>query len=88
MVDLLGKMECRHEDVDRLDPDERGDDSSGAVDEQIAPQQICGGGGPERDAAQGERDQGHDDQGVEDDRREDGALRGGRPIMLSAFSSG
>ena len=62
-------------EVDRLDPEERGDDPAEAVDEEVALQQLARRRGPEGDAAQRERDEGDDDQGVEDDRREDRALR-------------
>src|SRR4051812_21696164 len=63
------------EQVDELDAEEWHDDTSGAVDEQIAAQQRTGARGCVADAAQGQRDQREDHQGVEDDRGEDCRLR-------------
>ncbi len=37
---LLGQVNGGDEEVDRLDPEERGDDPADAVDQQVPPQQI------------------------------------------------
>ena len=81
-------MQGRDDEVDGLDADEGDDDAAEAVDQQVAAQQRPGADRAVGDALQCQRDQRDDDQRVEDDRRQDGALRVARPMMLSACSCG
>src|SRR5271157_5294686 len=74
---MLHPLSCQtdrmHEQVDGLDADERRDDSSQAVDEQVPPQYPLRSNGPVAHSAKRERDQRHDDEGIEYDRGEHGA---------------
>ena len=76
------------QEVDRLDADERHDDASKAVDQQVAAQERAGTDRTKTDAPQGKRDQGDDDQRVEDDRGQDRTLGEARPITFSVWSWG
>src|SRR3974390_51940 len=71
-----GEVQCADKQVDRLDTDERNDDSAYTVDQQVAPQQRGGADRTIADAAQRQRNEGNDDQRIEDDRGQDRALRG------------
>ena len=59
---VLGEMEGSHDEVDRLDPDERGDQPAEAVDEEVALEELARRRRPEADAPEGDRDERDDDQ--------------------------
>src|SRR5208282_6036452 len=56
--------------VDQLDADERRDDPTETVDQEVAPQQRARADRPVAHATQRQRDQRGDDERVEDDRRD------------------
>ena len=66
-------MERSNDEIDELDADERHDDATEAIDEEIALENCQGAHRLVGDAAQGQRNQRDDDQGVENDGAEDGA---------------
>src|SRR5689334_22732921 len=51
----LSKAQSAHAHVDQLDADERHDDATQAVDQQVAAQQRCGADGTVADALQRQR---------------------------------
>src|SRR4051812_7896571 len=61
--------------VDRLDADERNDDATQPIDQEIAPKQRTGTDRAITHAFERQRDERNDDERVEDDGGEDGALR-------------
>src|ERR1700722_6530541 len=71
MATSLDQPQCRERHVDRLDADERNDDASHAVDQQISAQERGGAERPVFHSLQSERDQQDDDQRVENHRRQD-----------------
>ena len=75
MTELLCQPGSGDEHVNELDPDERNNDSAGAVDQKIVAQQRGRAHGAICHAAQRQRDQRNDDDRVEDHRREHSRLR-------------
>ena len=66
-------MERSNDEIDELDADERHDDATEAIDEQVALQDGEGAHRFVGHAAQGQRNQRDDDERVENDGAEDGA---------------
>src|SRR5262245_49729559 len=69
----LDEAEGREQHVDELDADERSNEPSDAVDEQVVAQEFAGAFGAVFHTADGERNQQDDDDGVEDGCGQDGA---------------
>ena len=67
-----GQMHGDQQQVNRLDADERNNQASQAVNQQIAAQQHSRAHGTVLDALERQRDQEHDDQRVENHRRQNG----------------
>src|SRR3979409_2798430 len=70
-----GKVQDDQQDVDDLDANERRDDSSRAIDDEMVTQQTRRADGAVLDAPQRQRNERDDDERVEDDGAHDRALR-------------
>jgi len=68
MSSFLCQSDACDQKIDQLDANERRDNATDTVDEQVTPQQCRRAHRTIADTLQRQRDQGDDDEGVEDHR--------------------